>query len=258
MTASTNFGAAAMDYATHRAGFPQSLFDRLATLGVGVNGERVADVGAGTGTLGRGFARRGCRVTAIDPDARMLEQGRVLNAEAGVVIDDQVGAAEALPFDDNALDIVAAGQCWHWFDPPAAAREFARVTRPGGRALIAHFDWLPLPGNVVAATEALIVAHNPAWRMGGGNGIHTESLPHLTVAGFSAFEMFAYDQDVAYTPEAWRGRIRASAGVGASLPAEGVRDFDAALEQLLAERFPGPILAIPHRIFALVGLRRKG
>ena len=109
MTASTNFGAAASDYATHRAGFPDSLFERLAALGVGNNGERVADVGAGTGTLGRGFARRGCRVTAIDPDARMLEQGRLLNAEAGVNIDDRVGAAEALPFDDNALDIVAAG-----------------------------------------------------------------------------------------------------------------------------------------------------
>jgi len=257
MTASTNFGAAAGDYATHRAGFPDSLYERLATLGVGVNGERVADVGAGTGTLGRGFARRGCRVTAIDPDARMLAQGRLLNAEAGVSIDDQVGAAEALPFDDGALDIVAAGQCWHWFDPPVAAREFARVTHPGGRGLIAHFDWLPLPGNVVSATEALIVAHNPAWRMGGGNGIHVESLPFLTAAGFGFFEMFAYDLDVPYPPEAWRGRIRASAGVGASLSAEGVRAFDAALEQLLAEQFPGPVLAVPHRVFALVGVCQK-
>ncbi len=256
MTASTNFGAAAMDYATHRAGFPQSLFDRLATLGVGVNGERVADVGAGTGTLGRGFARRGCRVTAIDPDARMLEQGRRLNAEAGVVIEEQVGTAEALPFDNGALDIVAAGQCWHWFDPLSAAREFARVTRPGGRVVIAHFDWLPLPGNVVEATEALIVARNPAWRMGGGNGIHVESLPFLTAAGFGSFEVFAYDLDVVYTPEAWRGRIRASAGVGASLSAEAVRAFDAALERILAERFPGPSLAVPHRVFALVGARR--
>lgn len=258
MTTSRNFGAAASDYATHRAGFPDSLFDRLAALGLGVNAEWVADVGAGTGSLGRGFARRGCRVTAIDPDARMLEQGRVLNAKAGVVIDDQVGAAEALPFDDNALDIVAAGQCWHWFDPLAAAREFARVTRPGGRALIAHFDWLPLPGNVVEATEDLIVVHNPAWRMGGGNGIHVESLPFLTAAGFGPFELFAYDLDVPYTPEAWRGRIRASAGVGASLAAEAVRDFDAALGRVLTERFPGAILAIPHRVSALVGLRRRG
>jgi len=256
MTNSTNFGAAAGDYATHRAGFPDSLFERLAALGIGATGEWVADVGAGTGTLGRGFARGGCRVTAIDPDARMLAQGRRLNADAGVSIDERVGSAEVLPFDNGALDIVAAGQCWHWFDPPAAAREFARVARPGGRVLIAHFDWLPLPGNVVEATEALIIAHNPAWRMGGGNGVHVESLPHLTAAGFGPFEMFAYDLDVPYTPEAWRGRIRASAGVGASLSAEGVRAFDAAHEGLLAERFPDPILAVPHRVFALVGTRR--
>ncbi len=257
MTTSRNFGAAAGDYATHRAGFPDSLFERLAALGAGVKGERVADVGAGTGTLGRGFARRGCKVTAIDPDARMLEQGQRLNAEAGVVIDDQVGTAEALPFDDGALDIVAAGQSWHWFDPPAAAREFARVTKPGGRVVIAHLDWMPLAGSVVEATESLIVAHNPAWRFGGSNGIHVESLPYLTAAGFGQFEIFAYDLDVPYTPAAWRGRVRASLGVGASLSAEGVRKFDADLEHLLAEHYPGPILAVPHRVFALVGVRQK-
>ena len=86
--------------------------------------------------------------------------------------------------------------------------------RPGGTLVIAHFDWIPLPGNVAEATERLIETHNPAWTMG--------------------------------------GRIRASAGVGASLAPEAVERFDGELATLLADRFPEDPLAVPHRCFALV------
>src|SRR5215468_8180096 len=71
-----DFGATAADYATHRAGFPDSFFARLAALGIGVGGQQLVDVGTGTGTLARGFARRGCRVIGIDPKEAMLAQAR--------------------------------------------------------------------------------------------------------------------------------------------------------------------------------------
>jgi hypothetical protein len=59
--------------------------------------------------------------------------------------------------------------------------------------------------------------------------------------------------DVSYTHEAWRGRIRASAEVAASLPAEQVEAFDQELAALLRERFPQDPIDIPHRVFAAVG-----
>ncbi len=64
------FGRTAGDYARHRAGFPDELFDRLRSIGVGCPAERVLDRGTGTGTLARGFALRGCEVVAIDPGRR--------------------------------------------------------------------------------------------------------------------------------------------------------------------------------------------
>lgn len=256
-----NFGAVAADYATHRLGFPDSLFDRLATLDVFRPGDRVIDVGAGTGTLARGFARRRCRVLGVDPDRRMIEQARRLDIEAGVSVDYRVGVAEALPVEDREADLISAGQCWHWFNGEAAANEFARVVRLGvradrrqGRVLVAHFDWLPTPGSIVAATERLIVKHNPAWKGVGGDGIHTESLPPLWASGFRNFEMFGYDVDAAYTPEAWRGRVRASAGIGASLGSEAIAAFDAELAAILAAHFPGDVLKVPHRVWALTGV----
>lgn len=252
---STNFGAAAEDYAAFRAGFPESFFDRLAAFGIGNPEQLLVDLGTGTGVLARGFASRGATVVAIDPDARMLEQARRLDSAAGVSVDYRLGMAEDMPVPDAFADVVTAGQCWHWFDGRRAAVECARVLKPTGAVVIAHFDWLPLPGNVVEATEHLIVEHNPDWRFGDGNGFHPEGLANLDAAAFINCETFSYEIDVPYTPDGWRGRIRASTGVGASLTAEGVHAFDADLQRMLESSFPFRILQVPHRVYAIVGRR---
>ncbi len=111
--------------------------------------------------------------------------------------------------------------------------------------------WVPLPGNVVAATESLIQEHNPGWARGGTTGIHAAWLADAAGAGFRDPETFSFDRAVRYSHQAWRGRIRASAGVGASLPADAVARFDRALASILAERFPADPIEVPHRVFAL-------
>ncbi|MDH3234132.1 MAG: methyltransferase domain-containing protein [Alphaproteobacteria bacterium] len=251
------FGRAADDYRRHRAGFPDAFFERIANHGVGVAGQRLLDLGTGTGTLARGFALRGAEVTGLDLSGDMLAQAQALDAEAGVTVGYVTAAAEETDLDGATFDTVTAGQCWHWFDRPRAAAECLRVLRPGGTLAIAHFDWLPLPGNVVEASETLIRQHNPDWTMWGGTGIYRDWLTDMAVAGFEALESFSFDVTVPYSHEAWRGRIRASAGVGASLPENAVDKFDAAHGALLQARFPDDPLAVPHRVFAAIG-RKPG
>jgi hypothetical protein len=99
--------------------------------------------------------------------------------------------------------------------------------------------------------------HNRNWSFGGGNGFDFGSLSHLQAAGFSSVETFSYDLDIPYTAEGWRGRIRASAGIGASLAPAEVEAFDAELAQLLEGSFPGALLKIPHRVFTIVAARTR-
>jgi SAM-dependent methyltransferase len=247
-----DFGLTAKDYAEHRAGFPDSLFDRLAKLGLGQPGEDVLDLGTGTGSLGRGFARRGCRVIGLDPSEPLLAKAQELDAREGLHTQYRVGRAEDTGLPAKAFDIVAAGQCWHWFNRAQAAVEAARLLRPDGRILITHFDWIPLPGNLVRVTEELIERHNPDWRMGWGSGVYPAWLRDLGEADFREIETFAYGMQVPYTPEAWRGRIRASAGVGGTLSTAAVEQFDSELAAILERQYPGPILQIPHRVFAVI------
>jgi 2-polyprenyl-3-methyl-5-hydroxy-6-metoxy-1,4-benzoquinol methylase len=105
-----DFGKTALDYRKHRAGFPDDYFARIAPYGIGVRGQRILDLGTGTGTVARGFARRGCRVTAIDPSTSLMEQAKLLDAETGVEIDYRIATAEATGLADEIFDVVTAGQ----------------------------------------------------------------------------------------------------------------------------------------------------
>jgi SAM-dependent methyltransferase len=255
-----DFGRTAEDYVKHRAGFPERFFQRLAREGVLRPGLRAVDLGTGTGSIARGLARQGCQVTALDLSASMLEGARKLAAAEGLSIDWWLAPAEDTGLPEGSADLVIAGQCWHWFDRAAAAREAARLLVPGGRLVIAHFDWVSLPGNIIEATEHLIHEFNPGpvqpyVHFGHGTGLYPAWFRDAAGAGFAGLESFTFDVAVAYTHEAWRGRVRASAKIGASLTPEQVARFDSALAALLAARFPDNPLAVPHRVFALIATR---
>ncbi|MGB3440640.1 MAG: hypothetical protein WBA97_17985 [Actinophytocola sp.] len=72
------------------------------------------------------------------------------------------------------------------------------------------------------------------------------------LAGFAGLETFTFDVDVPYPHAAWRGRVRSSNGVGASLPEDTVAAFDADLARLLRDRFGEEPLMVPHRVFAMI------
>lgn len=247
-----DFGKTAHDYGKFRAGFPGEFFERLPAYGIGLAGQRVLDLGTGAGTVARGLALRGCVVTGLDRSDALITEAHRLDAEAGVVVTYRTATAEETGLPGSSFDIVTAGQCWHWFNAPAAAGEALWVLTPTGALVICHFDWIPLAGNVVVATEHLIEHHNPGWRLGGRNGIHGQFLSDISLAGFRDLETFSFDVDTPYSHEAWRGRVRASAGVGASLPPEKVAAFDADLERILERDFPGDPLRVPHRVWALI------
>jgi SAM-dependent methyltransferase len=246
-----DFGKTASDYGRHRAGFPEQFFKRVFTTRLIRPSQRLLDLGTGTGTVARGMALRGCTVTGLDPSVSMTEQARLLDREAGVGIDYVTAKAEDTGLPDQTFDVVTAGQCWHWFDRPRTAIEVRRLLAPGGLLMIAHFDWLPLKGSPVAATEALILRHNPQWNMSGGNGLYPWWFADLEQAGYGDIESFTFDLAVLYTHEAWLGRIRASAGVGASLPPDAVARFDADHKALVERDFPQDPLSIPHRVFVI-------
>lgn len=84
-------------------------------------------------------------------------------------------------------------------------------------------------------------------------GIHPLWFEDLSKTGFGEIECFGFDIYAPYSHEAWIGRIRTSAYVGASLPADAVQTFSDTHRALLARDFPNDPLQVPHRVFAVTG-----
>ena len=105
-------------------------------------GQRVLDVGCGTGVVALSAARNGATVTGADLTPALLEGARYNAALAGVAIDFQEADVEALPFADASYDVVLS-QFGHMFGPrpTVATAEMLRVLKPGG--VIAFSTWPP-------------------------------------------------------------------------------------------------------------------
>jgi SAM-dependent methyltransferase len=95
-------------------------------------GACVVDLAAGTGKLTRLLVPTGADVIAVEPVEAMRAQLASVLPEVEVVD----GTAEALPFDDEAVDAVTVGQAFHWFDAPTALKEIRRVLKPGGALVL--------------------------------------------------------------------------------------------------------------------------
>lgn len=105
-------------------------------------GERVLDVGCGTGNAALLAVDHGADVTGIDPAARLLEVARARAASEGKLATFEPGHAASLPVADGSVDVVLSvfGVVFAP-DPHAAAAELARVVAPTGRIVLAA--WLP-------------------------------------------------------------------------------------------------------------------
>jgi SAM-dependent methyltransferase len=105
-------------------------------------GERVVDVGCGTGNAALLAAERGAVVTGIDPAQRLLDVGATTASDRGLEITFLLGEAAEMPLEEDSADVILSvfGVIFAP-DPAAAAVEIDRVTAPKGRVLLSA--WIP-------------------------------------------------------------------------------------------------------------------
>jgi SAM-dependent methyltransferase len=131
------FDTVAADYDRHRPTYPDALIDRACEMAGLAAGDRVLEIGCGTGQLTRSLVARGLHVTAVEPGANLA----ALAARAS----EGPGEVEVVNrrFEDARLDAqfpaAFSASAFHWIDPDVSWRKAARSLTPGGVLVLIQY-----------------------------------------------------------------------------------------------------------------------
>lgn len=210
-----NWGLASADYAKYRDIYPAEFYQKIVDLGYCVKGQKVLDLGTGTGVLPRNLYKFGADFTGTDISENQIAFAKKLSAEACMDIHYIVSAAENLEFPDGTFDVVTACQCFMYFDEKAIFPKIYKFLKDNGHFLILFMAWLPEESPIAKESEKLVLKYNPNWS-GGGMQRYPVKAPESASDFFTVTNAISMDMDIPFTRESWHGRIKACRGIGAS------------------------------------------
>lgn len=156
------FDQVAATYAAARPDYPEALVDDvLADAGLEA-GEKILEIGCGSGQATKSFARRGCAIVAIEPGAALLRAARESLA-AFPEVELVEASFEAWPTREGAFRLVVAAQAWHWVSPELRFVKAAQALSSGGS--LAVFGNVPvgLPAPLLEEFRQIYLRRTGQW-----------------------------------------------------------------------------------------------
>ena len=249
-----DWGKTSEDYAKYRDIYPQLFYEKIANRNLCIKGQRVLDLGTGTGVLPRNMYHFGADWFGTDISEGQILQAKKLSDELDMKIQYQATATEDIDFPDDSFDVVTACQCFWYFDHEKVIPKLFRILKEDGRLLVLYMAWLPFEDKIAGASEELILRYNPGWT-GARETKHPIGVPDCTYKYFEAVYHEEYDLDVPFTRETWHGRMKACRGVGASLSPKEIEKWEMEHRRLLEDIAPEEF-TIKHYA-AMLELKRR-
>lgn len=250
-----DWGKASRDYGKYRDIYPDEFYERIIGCGLCVEGQKVLDLGTGTGVLPRNLYRFGADFVGADISENQISEARRLSREAGMEIEYIVSSAEDIDFPDNTFDVVTASQCYMYFNMNIVLPKMQRVLQENGHLCFLFTAWLPDESEIARKTEELVLKYNPYWT-GGQLKRSPIILPELANEYFIVEHNITYNIDIPFTRESWNGRIRACRGIGASTLEESeIAEFEREHREYLDR--VNEDFVIPHYVTMLVLKSKK-
>ena len=247
-----DWGRTSADYGKYRDIYPQVFYDKILARGLCTKGQRVLDIGTGTGVIPRNMYHYGAKWTGTDISDNQIAQAKILSE--GMDIDYHVSSTENLDFPQDSFDVITACQCFWYFDHEKVMPMFHRMLKEGGRILVLYMAWLPFEDPIAGESEKLVLKYSPNWS-GAGETRHPIHIPDVYREQFDIVHSEEYEVYVPFTRETWNGRMKACRGVGASLSAEEVVKWEKEHVELLGRIAPEEFEVLHYA--AMVEMRKK-
>lgn len=163
MNPTERFSTRVENYVKYRPHYPQAILSLLENE-CGLNRDSlVADIGSGTGISTELFLKSGCFVFGIEPNREMREAGENLLRDYPK-FKSLEGTAEATGLENQRIDLVAAGQAFHWFNREKARKEFERILKPNGWVVLVWNDRQTDSTPFLKSYEELLLTHGTDYR----------------------------------------------------------------------------------------------
>lgn len=247
-----DWGRTSVDYAKYRDIYPQEFYDKIINRNLCLNGQKVLDIGTGTGVIPRNMYRYGAKWVATDISENQIEQAKILSK--GMDIEYFVSSAETLDFSADSFDVITACQCFWYFNHERTMPLFHRLLKPNGRILVLYMAWLPFEDKIAGESEKLVLEYSPNWS-GAGETKHPIHIPECYRGNFELVYHEEYQLEVPFTRENWHGRMKACRGVGASLTPSEVRRWEQEHIELLEKIAPNEFDILHYA--AIAELKKK-
>lgn len=210
-----DWGKASKEYAKYRDIYPKEFYEKLAEISLGVQGQKVLDIGTGTGVIPRNMYVYGADWTGADISENQIAYAKRLSQEAGMNIRFLISAAENIDFPDGSFDLITACQCFMYFDKDVLLPRVHRMLKTDGHFVVIYMAWLPEESEIAKTSEEMVLKYNPSWT-GAHMTRYTLETPPWCKDLFEPVHMLTYDLPVTFTRDSWHGRMKACRGIGAS------------------------------------------
>ena len=249
-----DWGSVSKDYARYRDIYPDEFYKKIVDRGLCIEGQKVLDIGTGTGVLPRNMYRFGAQWTGIDISHEQIEQAKKLAADSDMKIDFRSVPAEKLDFPDGSFDVITACQCFWYFDHKKLMPILSKLLKEDGKLLILYMAWLPFEDPIAEKSEKLVLKFSPDWS-GAGETKHPIQIPDIAYEYFELEDREEYELSVPFTRDSWHGRMKACRGVGASLSSDELKKWENEHKKLLNGIAPEYFNVLHYA--ALAVLRKK-
>ncbi len=249
-----DWGRTSEEYARYRDIYPDEFYKKIVDRGLCINGQKILDLGTGTGVLPRNMYKYGAKWIGTDISPEQIEQARMLADAANMKIEFQVVSTEDIDLPDETFDVITACQCFWYFDHEKVMPKLAKLLKPDGRLLVLYMAWLPFDDKIAGASEELVLKYSPKWS-GAGETRHPIWIPDVAYEYFEMEEHEEYDLKIPFTKESWHGRMKACRGVGASLSEEELGKWDMEHRNLMDRIAPEQFEVLHYAALAL--MRKK-